>query len=387
MATATGESPAILGGTAIRPVERHGWEAFKFFFWDPKKRAVMGRTPKSWGLISLFYLCYYLGLVAFWAIMFAIFYSTLDDKSPTYMGDESLIKSSPGLGVRPKQPEDSVDSSMFIFNKDAHDDDKRRNILGYGTWAALIDTFLKTYEEDQANGGDLNEDCVKNKNAQSTGDRESNCKFPTGAASLGACAYAKQGTYGFDEGSPCVYLKLNKILGVSNKHYTSEEIEKSKDIPDELKTHLDGQPDSFNWEQVWVNCQGENPADREAIKKIEYFPKDRGFPGMYFPYLTESEKQVDLAKDYQSPLVAVQFVGLKVGQLVHVECRAFAHNIEYDRMHRKGMVRFEFLVLDDYHSCLYGDGFYEQDKVEFCTGEKERKEEEEAKKKNKKKSK
>lgn len=37
----------------------------------------------------------------------------------------------------------------------------------------------------------------------------------------------------------------------------------------------------------------------------------------------------------------------KIGQLLHIECRAWARNIGYDRMKRVGMVHFELMMLDN----------------------------------------
>ena len=70
----------MLGVTAIKPVERHGMEAVKFFLYDRETGAVMGRTPKSWALIILFYTVYYICLAAFWAAMIMVFFQTIDDK-------------------------------------------------------------------------------------------------------------------------------------------------------------------------------------------------------------------------------------------------------------------------------------------------------------------
>ena len=98
-----------------------------------------------------------------------------------------------------------------------------------------------------------------------------------------------------------------------------------------------------------MNCEGENPADREAMGTIEYHPKTRGFPGHFFPYKGDNDTH-----KYESPLVAVRFKNPRVGQLLHVECRGWAKNIEYNRMDRKGMVRFELLVLDDDHADVFG---------------------------------
>jgi len=45
-------------------------------------------------------------------------------------------------------------------------------------------------------------------------------------------------------------------------------------------------------------------------------------------------------------LVAIKFTNPKRGVLIHVECRAWAKNIEYDRGDKLGSVRFELLILD-----------------------------------------
>ena len=33
---------------AVKPVERHGWEAFTSFVWDPETKKFLGRTGMSW---------------------------------------------------------------------------------------------------------------------------------------------------------------------------------------------------------------------------------------------------------------------------------------------------------------------------------------------------
>jgi hypothetical protein len=39
----------------------------------------MGRTPLSWGLITIFYIIYYTILALFWALMIFVFMQTLTD--------------------------------------------------------------------------------------------------------------------------------------------------------------------------------------------------------------------------------------------------------------------------------------------------------------------
>ena len=58
--------PPLMGATAIRPPERKGAEAYTYLLYDPKNGTILTRTPKSWGLIILFYCIYYSCLAAFW---------------------------------------------------------------------------------------------------------------------------------------------------------------------------------------------------------------------------------------------------------------------------------------------------------------------------------
>ena len=60
----------VLGVTAIKPPEYHGWEAVKMFFYDSEKGEYMGRTGKSWALIILFYIILNLVLVYFLNFLF-----------------------------------------------------------------------------------------------------------------------------------------------------------------------------------------------------------------------------------------------------------------------------------------------------------------------------
>merc|ERR1712012_1048413 len=64
--------------------------------------------------------------------------------------------------------------------------------------------------------------------------------------------------------------------------------------------------------------------------------KEASFPDQYFPYLNQ--------KNYQSPLVAVKLHNVEEGQLLHIECRAWAKNINYNRRDRVGIVHFELMA-------------------------------------------
>jgi len=320
------KKPAVLGATAFKPVERHGWEAVRYMIHNPETGEFFTRTPKSWALITGFYIIYYSLLAAFWAAMLMIFFTTLKDNEPKWIGAESLIGTSPGVGLNPKQSEALIDSSMIQFNKDKAEDTmgKAATVAGWQGWAKRAKAYLDGLKEE-------GKDCAPGKGNGATSAEA--CKFKK--TELGTCADVTKNA-GFDDGVPCLFLKLNKIYGVENIHYNSStDPEIPDDFPEGLADHIDKQTDK---NQVWVNCKGEYPADQEALGEPIYFPKSRGFPGYFFPYYKQD--------NYQSPIVAVQFPSAKKNQLLHVECRVWAKNIKYNKRDRIGINHFELHILD-----------------------------------------
>jgi len=303
--------PTILGGTAIKPKERHGWEAIRYIIHNPETGEFLTRTPKSWLLITGFYIIYYSCLAGFWAAMLNIFFLTLTEEAPKWQNADGLIGTSPGLGLKPGQVDALIDSSMIVFNmKNTADQGKpgdENYVAGTEGWQNRITEFLKPYK-----------DCSG-----------SHCFDP---ALLGPCGTPP---YGFDQGKPCVYLKLNKIYGLKNENYKDGEL--PENMPATLKSHIGSQADK---DQTWVECHGEYPGDIEALGKIKYFPATQGFEDKFFPYLGKT-------KDYISPLIAVQFANARQNQLLHVECRAWAKNIGYNKRDRIGINHLELLILSD----------------------------------------
>ena len=51
--------PKLLGGTAIKPPERHGFEKISYLIYNKDNGEILTRTPKSWALIFIFYVIYY----------------------------------------------------------------------------------------------------------------------------------------------------------------------------------------------------------------------------------------------------------------------------------------------------------------------------------------
>jgi len=315
--------PTILGGTAIKPKERHGWEAVRYLIHNPETGEYFTRTPKSWLLITTFYIIYYSCLAAFWAAMLAIFLQTLPDYNaiqaqPKWTTDSSIIGMSPGLGMRPKNQDEKIDSAMIQYNIAAKEDTDI--VAGWGPWAERAQKFLKTIEQ--------------NRQDQAEGVQQFDL------SQLGDCGKANT-NLGYDEGKPCIFLKLNRIYGLENTPFEGEptdEEQKAKwnSMPESLKQHIEQQTDK---KQVWVECHGQYPADVESLGQPKYYPASQGFAKIYFPYKNQ--------KGYESPLVAVQFPDAKRNQLLHVECRAWAQNIGYDKRDRIGINLFELHLLTE----------------------------------------
>ncbi|CAH2065805.1 unnamed protein product, partial [Iphiclides podalirius] len=77
------------------PPDLGKWEGFRIFLWNSETGQFLGRTGSSWAKILLFYLIFYAILVGFFAALLAIFYQTLDYKTPKWQMDGSLIGNNP----------------------------------------------------------------------------------------------------------------------------------------------------------------------------------------------------------------------------------------------------------------------------------------------------
>ena len=252
-----------------------------------------------------------------------LFLQTVDYDIPKWQTTNGIIGKSPGLGLRPGQPKDLIDSSLIVFNYQSETDEN--NIPGWKGWAERTSAFLEEYKNATAG-----KDCDGVDEAGKA-DEDHGCKFPL--SELGACG---RGNFGYDAGTPCIFLKLNRIYGLNNEPYENTNV---KDMPDALKTRINKQKDK---KQVWVSCQPKYPADQEMLKEVKYFPASGGFPDKYFPYQNQ--------EDYLNPLVAVQFhpkLPKASGFMLHIECRAWAQNIGYNRRDKVGIASLEVRVLDD----------------------------------------
>jgi sodium/potassium-transporting ATPase subunit beta len=340
-----------LGGTAIKPVgwDRTGWESFKYMLYDHEKGEILTRTPLSWLKIIVFYCIYYSCLAGFWIGCLHIFFATLPevDDGPRWKWDKSLIGENPGVGLRPRNNDKDIDSQMFVLK---YNDVNKfpSELLGEGIqnadYATRTKEFLETYN---------NTHMYKKKYATFNPKED----LKNGDETCGEYPYGYVATKD-DKGvitspvSPCIYVKLNNIWDFTPKPIARDH----KDVPKSLKDHWqsgDGQSPSLT-ESVWIDCLGRYASDQEALadwadgtKSMTYFPKERNLPLRFFPYLGKEKNAAGkIVKTYHNPLVAIK-INLQpkfIGQLIHIECRAYYDGVKHITKSKEGLVQFEVQI-------------------------------------------
>jgi sodium/potassium-transporting ATPase subunit beta len=323
-----------LGGTAIKPVgwDRSGFEAFRYFIYDPATGAILSRTPMSWAKITGFYCIYYTLLAAFWLTSLQIFFLTIDDNVPKWTLNESIIGSNPGVGMKPTMSDKHIDSSLFIFYSS---DSKTTpsNPIGEGERNADIakrmDLFLSKYSDTRG----LFE-CPDGNNDRNKGK----CQFDI--SSLGECGSSPYGYIPEDETmKPCLFIKLNKIFGFNPEPIDATNLDDPmfESMTSELKEKIRATEDK---EQVFFDCFGRFPGDKEAAT-LKFFPESQSVSLKHFPYK---------GGNYQSPMMAVQIDVPKnmnnrnQGQMIHIECRAWYKGVKHDKKDKAGLTQFEVII-------------------------------------------
>merc|ERR1711892_530256 len=303
MGVVTASAVQNLGGNAIKPEgwDRTGFEAFKYFLYNPRTGEILSRTPLSWVKITIFYIIYYFCLAVFWLGYLQAFFLTLPDiqDGPKWTQEYGIIGRNPGVGVRPQNI--NIDSQMFVLNQ-------RDN--SYYTYQTQ--RFLESYQKQVTKPYHVFD-----------------------LADLSECGIYPYG-YGADL-APCIFIKLNKIWGWEPEPITySEDLMMMGDVSQGLIAEV-LERERKGDEYIWIDCDGRYAADKEAIQKIEYFPSSRGMPVKYFPYTGNS---------YHSPLVAIKIhpKEASLGQLIHIECRAHHYGAQHDTKDKLGLVQFELLI-------------------------------------------
>jgi len=339
------DKQTALGGTAIKPAgwDRTGFEAFQYMIWNPDTGEILTRTPASWFKIIVFYCIYYTCLTGFWLGCMYIFFTTIPLDHPRWMLDESIIGTNPGVGLRPVNTDELIDSSMFIVK--VADTDTAPTPPGDGEGNKNIDYAIRAqkYLEKYENITGL-----RNCDGADTEFTDSrSCIFDL--ALLGECEKFPYGYVANEDNAeldvsryaePCIFVKFNKIMGWKPKPIKSDNMtqtladSKYDKMSPKLKNII---VKSSNRDFVWIDCFGRYAADKEAFK-VDFFPENQGIPAKYFPYN---------GGNYHAPLVAIKLRENKAawGQLQHIECRAWFDGVEHVTKDKVGLVQFEVHLL------------------------------------------
>lgn len=288
------------------------------FFYNKEHGTVLGRTPKSWALITIFYLIYYSLLAGFFVGMLSVLlFGIIEDSKPMLTGKQSLIRMSPGLGMRPMP---DVERTLVKVNAS---DSKALSALVENV-NKLVDTYStvnKSYEGPKMDYADCD---LNNPEANRDFDpKRKICRLNPNKDWGPNCTQANN--FGYYSARPCVIIKMNRIYGwlpeISNPAVSNHTL---------------------------LSCEPENDGDKATFGygAPVYHPgvtingTNYGyFSSALFPYLKQ--------EGYTTPAVAVQFPSARRNVLLMIACRLYnIDNYRYDKVERDGLVRFELLIVN-----------------------------------------
>ncbi|XP_068128048.1 sodium/potassium-transporting ATPase subunit beta-2-like [Hyperolius riggenbachi] len=273
-------------------------DEWKLFMWNPETKEFMGRTASSWGLILSFYIIFYAFLTAVFALSMYVMLQTIDQYTPKY--EDRL--GNPGLMIRP-----NLSVLDIAYNVNASD-------TTWPTYVSSLNIALQDYNQTVQEERGTN--CTPGQyfTQDDTGSpTKQACRFVRDV--LGECSGINDPTYGYPNGTPCVFIKMNRVV-----HFLPQTIS------------------SLSNTSVTINCTGKND---QALGPRVYFPSTSANLGsldlMYFPYYGNRAQ-----KNYTQPFVAVKFLNATRNMLHTVQCSINAANINNndDRDKFQGRVIF-----------------------------------------------
>ncbi|XP_069042868.1 sodium/potassium-transporting ATPase subunit beta-2a isoform X2 [Lepisosteus oculatus] len=273
-------------------------DEWKGFVWNPRTHEFLGRTASSWALILVFYLVFYTFLTGLFCLTMWVLLQTVDDYKPTYQDRLAT----PGLMIRPKC--EALEIDYDIAKTESWDD----YITALDSFLAPYNNSIQVANNDHCTPGQY---FIQEDSGEVRNNPKRSCQF--NRTELGSCSGLEDRTYGYQNGTPCVFIKLNRVIGMK--------------------------PGSG--ESPYVTC-GAKKEDSDKIGMLAYFPPNGTFNLMYFPYYGK-KAQVN----YSQPLVAVKFLNITFNSDVNVECKIVARDIKVDAEQRDkfaGRVSFKLRI-------------------------------------------
>lgn len=291
---------------------------FAEFVYNKERGEVFGRTGTSWAKIGIFYVFYYIGLAGFFVALLSIFlYSFTDDKAPVLTGAYSVLPPLPGMGYQPM-----VIAERKLLTYDLRHGKKENEtrqdykeamdkFLTTGSKHDRVATSLKAVNYYNPDASLYRSEAECTAGATEITRETKPCMF--NASSIpGLLENCPMGDYGYDAGTPCVAVKMNRIF--------------------EFMPEVDGGGDD-----ILIECKGQYTADEDNAGPITFWPS-KGSQGVikkhFFPFLGQP--------NYMSPLVFIKFEEIQTNVLVQVMCRPTnLLNVKTDGKELQGKIHFE----------------------------------------------
>uniref|UniRef100_S4RKY5 Sodium/potassium-transporting ATPase subunit beta-3 n=1 Tax=Petromyzon marinus TaxID=7757 RepID=S4RKY5_PETMA len=286
----------------MEPVKRTWGDRLKglrHFFYNPHTGEVVGRTPKSWGQICLFYFLYFSFLGALFAFTMWALVMTLSYELPKYQDRVS----SPGLMIRPRAPLFEIN---FMSNSPK----------SFEPYVNSINELLSSYQNTSENFCDAGLYRDQQAGAGQPGPVPLMCPFASPPLD-----------------APYVYRQCSS--SADNRFQAGKSHESGQ-------SHL--RREAVNWPEdngsSEINCTNRD----EVSGNSEFFPNDI-FDPMYFsraPVVFPLRAQ----GMYTQPLVAARFLNLTHDTPVTIECRLEGNGIvnKHERDRFLGRIAFTFTV-------------------------------------------
>uniref|UniRef100_A0A5F8GEF9 Sodium/potassium-transporting ATPase subunit beta n=1 Tax=Monodelphis domestica TaxID=13616 RepID=A0A5F8GEF9_MONDO len=233
------------------------------FIYNPLTSEVLGRTAESWGEYGA---GRRLG-------------QTLSDETPKY---QDLI-ASPGLSIIPK-PMNALEIFVNISEK-----------TSYEHYVTALGHFLKKYEDSMQ---EKNIECESGIFFEQKSRSKLACKFSLKI--LQVCSGLNDSSYGFDEGSPCVILKMNRVSMLAARP------------PPPRSCHVPMMKMTLAWARSsWAD-----------VVFLLTFPDAGKIDLMYFPYYgKKAHVRFSQPPNYLQPLVALKVNFQPGSEEASIECK------------------------------------------------------------------
>jgi len=282
----------------------------------------MNKTCLDWLKIFIFYICFYIGLAALWAICLTCFMHTLDPVVPTQQQMFSMLKNNPGMGFWQTS---AIDSALIYVNTS--------NATLYQSLytSGLVSILNTTYPGP-------NTTYLKDCTSEDRANYSVGCFFDV--SNINSVCNNETDEFGYSIGQPCVFLRLNKIIGwqplgtLFDGTNSSNEFEFSQ-----IGNHLKTTQTTFDVtnQNIPISCEPETDADYDNVNNITFYPST-GVPSYYYPYWNQVA--------YQPPGVMAQF-DIKPGVVVMLWCKFWTKVTQHDYTDLQGSVHIELFLMNN----------------------------------------